>query len=115
MLDSLVRLTYSHLPRRGESPHILINAAPDALPEDTLKAFNQIMELKARFKAGENFGNLASTYSEDPSARVNKGNLGYFTALQMVYPFETAAYNGNPGEVVGFTCAHTFWLSFGLC
>jgi peptidyl-prolyl cis-trans isomerase SurA len=48
--------------------------------------------LRDRITKGENFGKLASQYSEDPSAKENAGNLGYFTALQMVYPFETAVY-----------------------
>jgi peptidyl-prolyl cis-trans isomerase SurA len=27
-------------------------------------------------------------YSEDPSAKENKGSLGYFSAFQMIYEFE---------------------------
>ncbi len=38
-------------------------------------------------------------YSEDPSAKENKGVIGYFTAFQMVAPFENAAYNTPVGEV----------------
>ncbi|MBX2944681.1 MAG: peptidylprolyl isomerase [Cyclobacteriaceae bacterium] len=101
MLDSLVRLTYKRLTEEVKASHILINAAPDASPEDTLKAYTRTLELKARVTAGEDFGTLAAMHSEDPSARTNKGNLGYFTAMQMVYPFESAAYSGKPGEVVG--------------
>jgi acyl-CoA synthetase (AMP-forming)/AMP-acid ligase II len=37
--------------------------------------------------------------SEDPSVTSNGGNLGYFTAFQMVYPFEDAAYNTPIGKV----------------
>jgi len=29
----------------------------------------------------------------------NSGDLGYFTSMQMVYPFETAAYNTKKGEI----------------
>ncbi|MCX6182462.1 MAG: peptidylprolyl isomerase, partial [Bacteroidetes bacterium] len=53
----------------------------------------------ARAKAGEDFGKLALENSEDPSAKENKGDLGYFSALRMVYAFETAAYNTPVGEV----------------
>lgn len=101
MLDSLVLLTYNRLKEEVKASHILINVTPEAAPQDTLKAYNLITELKARVKAGENFGTLAETYSEDPSARMNKGSLGYFTAMQMVYPFESAAYSGKAGDVVG--------------
>ena len=80
--------------------HILINVKPEALPKDTLSAYNRIMEIKSKALGGD-FASLAADYSEDPTAKANKGNLGYFTALQMVFPFETAAYTANVGQVVG--------------
>jgi len=42
---------------------------------------------------------LATQFSEDPSAKENKGDLGYFTAFRMVYPFENAAYATPKGEI----------------
>ena len=45
------------------------------------------------------FAAAAKKTSEDPSAVDNGGDLGYFTSLQMVYPFETAAYKTNVGEM----------------
>jgi peptidyl-prolyl cis-trans isomerase SurA len=101
MLDSLVLMTYNRLKEEVKASHILINVGPDASPEDTLKAFNRIKEIKDHIVKGEDFGTLAASLSEDPSARTNKGSLGYFTAMQMVYPFESAAYTGKPGDVVG--------------
>ncbi len=101
MLDSLVKLTYDRLKEEVRAAHLLIGLKPDATPSDTLEAYSKIMELKKRALAGEDFGQLAAAYSEDPSAKMNQGDLGYFTALQMVYPFESAAYTGKPGDVVG--------------
>jgi peptidyl-prolyl cis-trans isomerase SurA len=101
MLDSLVMLTYNRLKEEVRASHILIGIKPDATPADTLEAYRKIADIRSRAQAGEDFGMLASTYSEDPSARTNKGDLGYFTALQMVYPFENAAYLGKPGDIVG--------------
>src|SRR5205085_1724175 len=60
---------------------------------------NRLIDIRKRVLAGEDFGTLAVQFSEDPSAKSNKGNLGFFTALQMVYAFENAAYNTKPGEV----------------
>jgi peptidyl-prolyl cis-trans isomerase SurA len=97
--DQLVREAYARLQQEINASHILINVAADAEPKDTLAAYNRILELRQRALAGENFGKLATTYSEDPSARDNNGNLGYFTALQMVYPFEDAAYKTPPGAL----------------
>ncbi len=51
--------------------------------------------------AQDKFQGVAAKLSDDPSAAENKGDLNYFTALDMVYPFETAAYNTPVGEVSG--------------
>lgn len=99
LIDSLVKLTYNRIQDEVHAAHILINTKPDASPEDTLKAYNKILDLKRRAESGEDFGALASEYSEDPSAKMNKGDLGYFTALQMVYPFETGAYSTPKGQI----------------
>ncbi len=42
---------------------------------------------------------MAVQYSQDPSVKENKGDLGYFSAFRMVYPFETAAYNTPKGNL----------------
>jgi peptidyl-prolyl cis-trans isomerase SurA len=99
MADSLVKLTYERLKTEVKAAHILITVKPDATPEDTLKAYAKITAIRKRILAGEDFETVAAESSEDPSAKTNKGLLGYFTALQMVYPFENAAYNTKPGEV----------------
>lgn len=52
-----------------------------------------------RAKKGENFNELALQYSTDPTAKENKGDLGYFRKGQMVEPFETAAFALKPGEI----------------
>lgn len=99
LADSLVRLTYNRMKEEIRASHILINLKPDASPEDTLKAFNRITEIRSRIIGGEDFSRAAAVYSEDPSAKSNHGSLGYFTAMQMVYPFESAAYTTTPGEI----------------
>lgn len=99
IIDSLIHLTYARLKEEVRASHILIGLRPDATPEDTLMAYNRIVEIREKANAGEDFGGLALQYSEDPSAKVNRGDLGYFTALQMVHPFETAAYQTPVGQV----------------
>jgi len=88
--------------RKGEevrASHILVNLGPDASPEDTAAAWKRIMALRARVVGGEDFAKVAESSSDDPSAKSNGGDLGYFSVLQMVYPFETAAYNTPVGQV----------------
>ena len=97
--DKLVREAYDRMQQEINASHILISVAPDADPKDTLAAYNKIIDLRKRITAGENLEKLAAVYSEDASAKENAGNLGYFTALQMVYPFEDAAYKTPPGQL----------------
>lgn len=97
--DQLVREAYDRLQKEVNASHILISLSPDAAPEDTLAAYNKVMELRQRIANGEDFGKLAKEFSQDPSAAENEGNLGYFTAMQMVYPFEDAAYKTSPGQL----------------
>jgi peptidyl-prolyl cis-trans isomerase SurA len=99
LLDSLVRLTYARMKEEINASHILINLKENPTPEDTARAYNKIMDLRTRAMNGEDFGALAMANSEDPSAKMNKGNLGYFSALQMVFQFENAAYKTPVGQV----------------
>ncbi len=99
LLDQLSREAYERLQYEIRAAHLLINVKPDAPPADTLAAFEKIAALRQRALAGEDFGKLARENSQDPSAQQNDGNLGFFTALQMVYPFEQQAYLTEPGQV----------------
>ncbi|MFH1312122.1 MAG: peptidylprolyl isomerase [Candidatus Eisenbacteria bacterium] len=57
-----------------------------------------IKDLKKKLDAGESFEELATTYSDCPSAE-NQGDLGFFRKGQMVKPFENAAFALEPGKV----------------
>lgn len=99
--EKLVEQAYDRTKNEIRASHILIRVAEDADPYDTLVAFKKIMNLRDRVTQGESFEDVASGKggSQDPSAVKNKGDLGYFTALQMVYKFEEAAFNLEIGEV----------------
>ncbi|MBC9811702.1 peptidylprolyl isomerase [Crocinitomicaceae bacterium CZZ-1] len=102
MNKTLVDQAYERMKTEVRASHILIKVDPSASPEDTLKAYKRIMAIRDKVVKGEDFAKLAKSKdsgSEDPSAQTNGGDLGYFTAFQMVYPFENAAYNLKVGEV----------------
>lgn len=90
--DSLIKETYTRLQSFISASHILITVKDFSNPEDTLKAYTKLNDLRIRALAGEDFNEMARQHSDDPSAEKNGGNLGYFTAMRMVYPFEDAAY-----------------------
>lgn len=97
--DQLIREAYDHLSKEIDVSHILVRLDENANPADTAAAYKKIMDIKKRLNKGEDFGTLAIQFSEDPSAKQNKGDIGYFTAFMTVYPFEAAAYQLKPGEV----------------
>lgn len=97
--DAMVQEAYQRTKTELRASHILVRLEPNALPTDTLIAFNKIMALKTKIEKGEKFADVARLSSEDPSAKSNLGDLGFFTAFQMVYPFEEAAYNTKIGSV----------------
>ncbi|MDZ7606751.1 MAG: peptidylprolyl isomerase [Cyclobacteriaceae bacterium] len=99
--DRLVQEAYEHMQWEIDAAHIMVSLSQDALPEDTLVAYNKIDGLLKSARSGIDFEELAFQYSEDPSAKTNKGRLGYFTAFQMVYSFEEAAFNTPVDSISG--------------
>jgi peptidyl-prolyl cis-trans isomerase SurA len=97
--DGLIKEAYERMKQEVNASHILINCAENASAKDTLAAYNKILAIRNRIVKGENFDSIASKNSDDPSAVKNFGNLGWFTSFQMIYPFETQAYNTPKGQV----------------
>lgn len=97
--EKLVQEAYKRFQWDVRASHVMVKLGPNPSPRDTLIAYNKIMEIRKRLLKGEDFEKLAVEVSEDPSAKDNKGDLGYFTAFYMVYPFETAAYTTKVGEI----------------
>ena len=101
LLDELVEQAFERKGMEVRASHMLISVDANAAPIDTLRAWNRIQALRSRVVNGEDFETVARSKggSEDPSVTSNGGDLGWFTAFQMVYPFENAAFNTAEGEV----------------
>ena len=95
----LVDEAYQRSLKEIRASHILFLVDENAAPADTLKAYNKALDVRKKALAGEDFGKLAEQYSEDPSAKENKGDLGYFSVFRMVYPFESGAYDTPKGQI----------------
>jgi len=96
--EALIKEAYERMKQDVSASHILLKVGPDALPKDTLAVYNRIVELRNAALKGD-FEALARKNSEDPSAAENGGNLGWFSAMRMVYPFETAAFTTPVGQI----------------
>ena len=110
--EKLMEEAYERMQWDINAAHILVKCDAHAVPADTLKAYHKAMKIRERIMKGEDFNAVAMEVSDDPSARDmkeipgkrramkgNGGELGYFSAFDMVYPFESGAYNTKEGEI----------------
>ena len=150
--DKLIAEAYQRMQSEVKASHILVKCNEDALPKDTLEAWQRIniildiasgkavpagklseyeslvkrncfggkprptktdtteVNLKVNSlkdlaagkgidKKKDAFAQTASATSDDVSLKDVGGSLGYFTALEMVYPFENAAYETKVGDI----------------
>lgn len=92
--DALVKEAYDRSNQDINASHILVLLAETE--KDTLKAYNEVLELRKRVlkegfdKVKAEMHNGSTIFLED---------LGYFSAFKMVYDFETVAYNTPVGEL----------------
>lgn len=98
-LNALVEEALERSKFEINASHILIAVDELAQPQDTLAAYNQALKIRDEVLNGLSFEKAAEKYSNDLSAKSNKGNLGYFSVFRMVYPFETGAYNTKVGDI----------------
>jgi peptidyl-prolyl cis-trans isomerase C len=78
--------------------HILINIPPTATDAEKAEIRKKGDDIFAKAKAGEDFGSLASTYSED-AYRIKGGDLGVVHKGMLEPAVEELALKMKPGEV----------------
>jgi peptidyl-prolyl cis-trans isomerase D len=78
--------------------HILLQVGSERTEQ---QAEEQMLAIRGRLEAGEDFAALATELSDDPGSKAQGGDLGLFARGQMIAEFEEAAFNAQPGEVVG--------------
>ena len=98
--EDLINEAYYRTINEVNASHIMTKLEPNPSSEDTLKAYNKILDIRNKIISSNiGFEEAAEELSEDPYARSSKGNLGYFNAFKMLYSFECAAYNTPVGKV----------------
>jgi peptidyl-prolyl cis-trans isomerase SurA len=78
--------------------HIFVPVRIDATAEEVKKAQDKINAAWAQLQKGQDFGKVATEFSEDPSVSVNKGDIGYITSLVLPYSLENAIYSTPVGK-----------------
>lgn len=97
--EGLIKEAYNRMSEEVEVSHILVMVKPNASAADTLVAWQKIKGIYDRIQAGTSKFEDEARNSDDPGTKDLGGNLGYMTALQVVYPFENMAYNTPVGSV----------------
>lgn len=104
--NQLAKEAYERMKEEIQVAHILVAVRPGS---DTAQAYKKIDSIyKAATSGGADFAALARQFSDDKATGANGGSIGYITALQVVYPFENAAYATKKG-----TIARPFRTQFG--
>ncbi len=68
-------------------------------PAQKAEVRNQLLDIRSRILAGEDFGELARKYSNDPSVLSNNGEMGWVGRGRMVPEYEAVAFRLKPGDV----------------
>ena len=95
--NKLIREAYDRMKENIHVAHIVVSCTPGADttgPSRKIDSIYHVIENKQ-----SNFETMALWCSDDKGSKDNGGDLGYFTALQTVYPFENAMYSTPVGKV----------------
>jgi peptidyl-prolyl cis-trans isomerase SurA len=99
--DSLKKLygkEYSKIVR-VHARHILLRLNANAPDEEVDKVRKKTLELKKEIESGKSFEEMATLFSEDPTAKRNQGDLGFFKKQDMRKEFSDAAFALSPGAI----------------
>jgi len=78
--------------------HIFISFKNAAGSIDTIAAKNKKDAIIKRLQKGDDFLQVAQQSSDDPSAKTNKGDIGYITVFTLPYEFENIIYATPVGK-----------------
>ena len=78
--------------------HIFISSKKADGTIDSVAAKQKAEEALKQLQKGGDFSKLAAQYSDDPAAKMNKGDIGYITVFNLPYALENVAYSTAPGK-----------------
>ena len=96
-LQELIDEAYGRGQKDIQLSHIFIPVRKDDSITKIKTAENRINQAFDALKQ-TSFEQVALEFSEDPSVKVNRGDIGYITVFVLPYNLETVAYNLSPGQ-----------------
>lgn len=96
--ERLVKEAFQRLQKDIHVAHIFISFQNNKNVIDTVAAQNKLKEVEIALQKGTDFFKVAQQYSDDPSAKTNKGDIGYITVFTLPYEFENAVYQTPVGK-----------------
>jgi peptidyl-prolyl cis-trans isomerase SurA len=97
VINNLTKEAHDRLKKDIEIAHIMITLPKGA--QDTMRFAKLIDSIYNAINKGADFGMMAKALSQDKGSAANAGSIGFITALQTPYEFETAAYNTAIGKI----------------
>ncbi|MFZ9755598.1 MAG: foldase protein PrsA [Bacteroidia bacterium] len=98
----LIEEAYDRMRSEVRVSHILIACPRGASAQTEAQAKGRMEEIYQQLRrnnTAENFASMAETNSDDPGTKSAGGDLGWMTAMQVVYEFENYAYNTPVGDI----------------
>jgi peptidyl-prolyl cis-trans isomerase SurA len=96
-VNKLVREAFERSRKDIQLQHIFISFLQNG-KLDTATALNRAKEAHQKLQKGEAFSSVAKNYSDDPSVKMNEGNVGFITVFSLPYELENLAYKTPIGK-----------------
>ncbi|HEX7845775.1 MAG TPA: peptidylprolyl isomerase, partial [Chitinophagaceae bacterium] len=93
VMERLLKEAFQRSQKDIHVGHIFISAG-----DDTAASFKQATDIYNKLQQKEDFAKLAEQFSQDPAAKINKGDIGWITVFTLPYFFENAIYASKPGQ-----------------
>lgn len=96
--DKLVNEAFDRSQKDLHLEQIFISVPQGGAAADTMKAFQKLKAVLDGLKKGQKFETLAETFSDDPFAKTNHGDIGWITVFSLPYALESLAYQTAVGK-----------------
>jgi len=98
-LDSMMNILFQNASKEKLVSHIFLKLEANAKPEDTLKMYNKLEDIRKKIAAGGKFEDLANQFSDDLTSKANGGNIGWYAAFKLPKVMDRAAFSLKINEV----------------